>query len=81
MARLEASGSSGVVIEIMRILGLDRRFVRGFSFRASVSDIPTMEVWQYVEETGEVEHKKYKLGWEELIEESAQEGDVNGKDE
>ena len=81
MARIESSRHSEVVREIMRILGLDRNLVREFTFRASYDSLPVMEVCRIVEETGEVEHKKYKLGWEELIEESAQEGDVNGKDE
>ncbi len=68
-----ASNQSSVIKQIMRLLDLDPKNVSGFSLHASFDTVPILKVTKYIMETGETETKKYKLTWEELIEDVPEE--------
>ncbi len=72
MARI-ASNQSLVIKQIMQLLDLDSRVVSGFSLHASGDTVPILEVTEYVKETDELETKKYKLVWEELVDDTPEE--------
>ncbi len=68
-----ASNQSLVIKQIMRLLDLDPNVISGFSLHASVDSLPVLKVTKFIMETGETETKKYKLTWEELIEDVPEE--------